>query len=253
MKNIMSKLVIKNITHLGMFLCFITYLTSCKTPDIEASGSSNYHLLSRKLEVLTFGSQITTLETNYEYDTTGAIPKLTAEYIDSYRKEYDYISSSHILVNYLDNSENIFFTVDYYIDPTTKNILREVQNDTLEYKYKYNAKGFLIGKSTEPGISYEYSSDNLTRKIYNSDYQEEFQYSKELYLAPFVNYQLGMPNKNILDKTLLKVTNEDGTLSSYTFVNNYEIDANGYLVSEMLKETDYQSETKYEYITCRKK
>lgn len=252
-KYIISKLIIKNMTNLGMFLCFTMYLTSCKTPDISANGLTKYYLLSQKIETQTFGLSTTTIETNYEYDTTGTLPKLMAEYTDSYRKEYDYVSSSHILVNYLDNSENIFFTIDYYIDPTTKNVLREVLNDTLEYSYKYDARGFLIEKSSESEVIYEYNNENLIRKVYNSNYQEEFQYRSELYLSPFVNYQFGMPNKNILDKTLFKIINEDGTKSSYTFTNISTLNINGYLASEIFKADDYQSETKYEYLVSHKK
>lgn len=227
-------------------------LFGCKLGDIQPKSTSTINLLVSKNTTENFNGIIINSLTTYEYDTTTNVPKLIAEYSGSTHIEYDYVSSNHILANYLDYDDNVYQSIDYYLD-ANNNIIRQVFNDTLEYKFKYNPQGYLIQSSYTPELIFEYKDGNLLRKKYSENFSEEFEYSNDLYISPFVAFQFGLPNKNIQKSKFIKFKDQEGNESNITIPYIVVRNSAGLITSEQSKVKDYQSNIEYEYIQISKK
>lgn len=235
-------------------ICLSLCFESCNLLDVKPETDEYYYLLERKSEMYDFGGTVTNSDTYYEYDTTSKEPVLIAQYDDNNNIEYEYISSNHILANYLDYEGNTYRFVDYYLDANTKNVIRQVLNDTLIFAYKYDEKGYLTQDPYTPELVYEYENGNLVRKKYNIDYQEELEYYPLDYVSPFVAFQFGLPSKNILKSIRSKFKNEEGVqVLSEPLTYNVERDEDGLVISEEVNLDNFRMRTEYSYVKVKKK
>lgn len=229
-------------------------LSGCSILDIGPDSKKYHYLLVQKSTTSDFGGTVTTSDSFYEYDTTDIEPRLILEYDDNNTIEYDYVSSNHILANFLDYEGNTIRFVDYYLDQTNKNVVRQVLNDTLVFSFNYNAKGNLIQDPYSPDVQYEYENENLVRKKYSESYSEEFDYYPDSFISPYVTFQFGVPSKNILKSIRSSFINEEGIrISSNPLIYEVERDDDGLVISEEVNLDNYQMRIEYTYVKFKKK
>ncbi|MFN3782715.1 MAG: hypothetical protein ACK4R6_02280 [Spirosomataceae bacterium] len=233
---------------------FLFVLSGCSLLEIGPNSKKYDYLLVQKSTTSDFGGTVTTSDSYYEYDTTDIEPRLILEYDDNNTIEYDYVSSNHILANFLDYEGNTIRFVDYYLDLTNKNVVRQVLNDTLAFSFKYNTKGNLIQDPYSPDVQYEYENENLVRKKYGESYSEEFDYYPDSFISPYVAFQFGVPCKNILKSIRSSFINEEGIrVISNPLIYEVERDDDGLVISEEVNLDNYQMRIEYTYIKVKKK